>query len=73
MDITCSPMACRSVVDWFIRRVMSWRLTTRLEIACIEAAEEALARYRTPDGALDALAVVKTPAKLFGSFLSPFS
>jgi hypothetical protein len=52
---------------------MSWRLTTRLEIACIEAAEEALARYRTPDGALDALAVVKTPAKLFGSFLSPFS
>lgn len=50
-DITYIPMArgfvylC-AVVDWFSRRVLSWRLSITLETAfCIEAVEEALARH----------------------------
>ena len=55
MDITYIPMArgfvylC-AVVDWFSRRVLSWRLSITMETAfCIEAVEEALARYGKPD------------------------
>ncbi|WP_429923254.1 IS3 family transposase [Agrobacterium vitis] len=55
MDITYVPMArgfvylC-AVVDWFSRRVLSWRLSITMETAfCIEAVEEALARYGKPD------------------------
>ncbi|WP_458395757.1 IS3 family transposase [Rhizobium ruizarguesonis] len=55
MDITYVPMArgfvylC-AVVDWFSRRVLSWRLSITMEAAfCIEAVEEALARYGKPD------------------------
>ena len=41
-------LAC--VVDWFTRRVLSWRLSITLEADfCIEAVEEALARYGKPD------------------------
>jgi len=55
MDITYIPMkrgfvylAC--VVDWFTRRVLSWRLSITLEVGfCIEAVEEALARHDKPD------------------------
>jgi len=50
MDITYVPMArgfvylC-AVVDWFSRRVLSWRLSITMEADfCIEAVEEALAR-----------------------------
>lgn len=55
MDITYIPMArgfvyLAAVVDWFSRRVLSWRLSITLETAfCIEAVEEALARYGKPD------------------------
>ncbi|WP_425492288.1 IS3 family transposase [Mesorhizobium sangaii] len=55
MDITYFPMArgfvyLAAVVDWFSRRVLAWRLSITLEAAfCIEAVEEALARYGTPD------------------------
>jgi len=55
MDITYIPMArgfvyLAAVVDWFSRRVLSWRLSVTLETAfCIEAVEEALARYGKPD------------------------
>ncbi|WP_353642688.1 IS3 family transposase [Mesorhizobium sp. WSM2239] len=55
MDITYIPMArgfvyLAAVVDWFSRRVLSWRLSITLEAAfCIEAVEEALARYGKPD------------------------
>lgn len=55
MDITYIPMArgfvyLAAVVDWFSRRVLSWRLSITLETAfCIEAVEEALARYDKPD------------------------
>ncbi len=55
MDITYIPMACgfvylAAVVDWFSRRVLAWRLSITLEAAfCIEAVEEALARYGRPE------------------------
>ncbi|WP_170253628.1 MULTISPECIES: IS3 family transposase [Alphaproteobacteria] len=55
MDLTYIPMArgfvylC-SVVDWFSRKVLSWRLSITMEADfCIEAVEEALARYGKPD------------------------
>src|SRR3712207_3570530 len=55
MDITYIPMArgfvsLAAVVDWFSRRVLAWRLSITLEAAfCIEALEEALARYGQPE------------------------
>jgi putative transposase len=55
MDITYIPMArgfvyLAAVVDWFSRRVLAWRLSITLEAAfCIEALEEALARYGGPE------------------------
>jgi len=55
MDITYIPMArgfvyLAAVVDWFSRRVLSYRLSITMEAAfCIEALEEALARHGTPD------------------------
>jgi putative transposase len=55
MDITYIPMArgfvylC-AVVDWFSRRVLSWRLSITMEADfCIEAVEEALVRYGKPE------------------------
>ncbi len=55
MDITYIPMArgfvylC-AVVDWFSRRVLSWRLSITMETAfCIAAVEDALARHGKPD------------------------
>ena len=55
MDITDVPMArgfvyLAAVVDWFSRRVLSWRLSITLEAAfCVEALEEALARHGRPE------------------------
>lgn len=55
MDITYIPMArgfvyLTAVVDWFSRRVLSWRVSITLETAfCIEALEEALARHGRPE------------------------
>ena len=55
MDLTYIPMArgfvylC-AVVDWFSRKVLSWRLSITMEAAfCIEAVEEALARHGRPE------------------------
>jgi len=54
MDITYIPMArgfvyLAAVVDWFSRRVLSWRLSITLDTGfCLEAVEEALARYGRP-------------------------
>lgn len=55
MDITYIPMArgfvylC-AVVDWFSRRVLSWRLSISMDASfCIEAVEEALSRYGRPE------------------------
>jgi putative transposase len=38
------------VLDWFSRRVLSWRLSITMEASfCVETLEEALARYGKPD------------------------
>jgi putative transposase len=53
-DITYIPMArgfvylC-AVMDWFARRILAWRLSITMEAEfCVEALEEALARYDRP-------------------------
>jgi putative transposase len=54
LDITYIPMArgfvyLAAVVDWFSRRVLAWRVSITLEVEfCLEAVEEALARYGKP-------------------------
>lgn len=53
-DITYVPMArgfvyLVAIVDWFTRRVLAWRVSISLDTEfCIEALEEALARYGRP-------------------------
>jgi putative transposase len=55
MDITYVPMArgfvyLAAVVDWFSRRVLSWRVSITMEVEfCLEAVEEALARHGRPE------------------------
>jgi putative transposase len=55
MDITYIPMArgfvyLAAVADWFSRRVLAWRLSISMAVDfCIEAVEEALARYGRPE------------------------
>ena len=54
IDITYIPMACGFIylatgVDWFTRRVLSWRVSTGMEVDfCLEAVEEALAKHGRP-------------------------
>ena len=54
-DITYVPMArgfvyLIAIVDWFSPRVLSWRLSITMETDfCVEALEEALTRFGTPD------------------------
>ena len=39
-----------AVVDWFSRKVLAWRLSITMDVAfCIEAVEEAVARYGCPE------------------------
>jgi putative transposase len=55
MDITYIPMArgfvyLAVVLDWFSRRVLSWRLSITMEAAfCVATLEDALARHGKPD------------------------
>jgi hypothetical protein len=55
MDITYVPMArgfiyLAVVLDWYSRRVLSWRLSITMEASfCIAALEDALARYGKPE------------------------
>ena len=55
MDITYIPMArgfvyLAVVLDWFSRRVLSWRLSITMEEAfCVETLEDALARHGKPE------------------------
>ena len=55
MDITYIPMArgfvyLTAVVDWFSRKVLAWRLSITMDVAfCIEAVEEAMARFGKPE------------------------
>ena len=54
-DITYIPMAkgfalSMAVMDWFSRRVLSWRLSITLETDfCVEALTEAMERHGRPD------------------------
>jgi putative transposase len=54
MDITYIPMArgfvyLAAVVDWFSRRVLSWRVSIDMAADfCVEAVEDALAKYGRP-------------------------
>lgn len=55
MDITYVPMKrgfvyLAAVIDWATRRVLSFRLSNSMSVDfCIEAVEEAIARYGTPE------------------------
>ena len=55
MDITYIPMArgfvyLAVVLDWFSRRVLSWRLSITMEASfCVETLEDALAHHGKPD------------------------
>src|SRR3981189_2983956 len=55
MDITYIPMArgfvyLAVVLDWFSRRVLSWRVSITMEAAfCVETLEDAVARHGKPD------------------------
>jgi putative transposase len=55
MDITYIPMArgfiyLAVVLDWFSRRVLSWRLLITMEAAfCVATLEDALPRYGKSD------------------------
>jgi putative transposase len=54
-DITYIPMAhgfayLVAIVDWFSRRVLAWRLSNTLDTTfCVEALDEALLRWGTPE------------------------
>src|SRR5438045_8691303 len=55
MDITYIPMArgfvyLAVVLDWFSRRVLSWRLSITMEASiCVETMNGALEKHGTPD------------------------
>ena len=55
MDITYIPIArgfvyLAVVLDWFSRRVLSWRVSITMEAAfCVEALQEALAKHGKPN------------------------
>jgi len=54
-DITYIPMAhgyayLVAIIDWFSRRVLSWRLSNTFDSSfCVEALEEAMARFGKPE------------------------
>ena len=54
-DITYIPMArgfvyLVAVIDWYSRRVLAWRLSNTLETDfCVEALQEALSRFGSPE------------------------
>jgi putative transposase len=54
IDITYIPMArgfvyLAAVMDWFARRILAWRLSNTMEVSfCIDAVEDALAKYGCP-------------------------
>jgi putative transposase len=55
MDITYIPMArgfvyLAAVVDWHTRRTLSWKVSITMDVHfCLEAVEEAISRYGTPE------------------------
>ena len=59
-DITYLSMAkgfafLAVILDWYSRKVLSWRVSNTMDNSfCLEALEEAIARYRTPASRLSA-------------------
>lgn len=55
MDITYIPMArgfiyLAAVVDWYSRKVLSWRVSITMDVQfCLDAVQEAIERYGTPE------------------------
>ena len=55
MDITYIPMArgfvyLAAVVDWYSRRVLSWKVSTTMDVYfCLEAVEEAMEHHGKPE------------------------
>lgn len=55
MDLTYIPMArgfvyLTAVVDWYTRKVLSWRVSITMDVHfCLEALEETMARYGSPE------------------------
>ena len=55
MDITYIPMArgfvyLVAVVDWYTRRTLAWKISVTMDAHfCLEAVEEAISRYGTPE------------------------
>ncbi len=55
MDITYIPMArgfvyLIAVLNWYSRRVLAWKVSTAMDVHfCLEAVEEAIANYGTPE------------------------
>ena len=55
IDITYIPMAkgflyLVAIIDWYSRKVLSWRLSNTMDTSfCIEALEDALKHYGSPD------------------------
>ena len=55
MDISYIPMArgfvyLAAVVDWFSRKILSWKLSITMDVSfCLEAVEEALSRNEKPE------------------------
>jgi putative transposase len=54
-DITYIPMAhgfvyCVAIIDWYSRMVLAWRLSNTMDASfCVDALDEALRRYGTPE------------------------
>lgn len=54
-DVTYMPMASgflylTVIMDWYSRKVLSWRVSNSLDVSfCVDALEEAIYRYGTPD------------------------
>ena len=55
MDVTYIPMArgfvyLVAVLDWHSRKVLSWKVSITMDVDfCLEAVEEAIARYGVPE------------------------
>ena len=48
---TCAlPIYLVAIMDWYSRRVLSWRLSNTMDTAfCVSALQEALVKYDTPE------------------------
>ena len=61
-DITYIPMRrgflyLVAIIDWYTRKVLAWRLSNTLEADfCVEALNEAIAKYGAPD-------IMNTPSR----------